>query len=161
MQTGCTVAREPSVKKKCYRRRVRIAVVTVHESWVDTKPTYRLCESDGSVCDCWLPGLEPPEPAPLDFGGFDQRLDAEGFALGIDRERALFGLLPGVTAEDVDAERHRLDSGRIINGANSRKTPDSAALDRMDDEPQIDLEALWDAVSEPAAPVVTHRRRVA
>jgi hypothetical protein len=31
----------------------------------------------------------------------------------------------------------------------------------MDDAPQLDLEALWDAVSEPAAPVMAHRRRVA
>jgi hypothetical protein len=106
--------------------------------------------------------LESPEPAPLDFGGFDQRLDAQAFALGIDYERALFGLLPGVTVADVDAERHALDSARTINGTNSRKTlDDSAALDRMDDAPQLDLEALWDAVSEPAAPVVTHRRRPA
>ena len=161
MQTGCTAARQRSVTKKCYRRDVRVAVQTVHESWIDTKPTFRLCESDGSVCDCWLPGLEPPEPEPLDFGGFDQRLDAQAFALGIDYERALFGLLPGVTVEDVDAERHQLDSMTAINRANSRKTLDSAALDRMDDAPQLDLEALWDAVSEPAAPVVTHRRRVA
>jgi hypothetical protein len=176
MQTGLTVRCEPSVTKKCYRRRVRIAVVKIHELCSDEKPTYRLCESDGSVCDCWLPGLEPPEPEPLDFGGFDQRLDAEAFALGIDYERALdaeafalgidyeralFGLLPGVTVEDVDAERHQLDSMTAINRANSRKTLDSAALDRMDAAPQIDLEALWDAVSEPAAPVVTHRRRVA
>ena len=161
MQTGLTVRCEPSVTKKCYRRRVRIAVVKIHELCSDEKPTYRLCESDGSVCDCWLPGLEPPEPEPLDFGGFDQRLDAEAFALGIDYERALFGLLPGVTVEDVDAERHQLDSMTAINRANSRKTLDSAALDQMDDAPQLDLEALWDAVSEPAAPVVTHRRRVA
>ena len=162
LQTGFTVAREPSVTKKCYRRRVRVAVQTVHESWSDEKPTYRLCEADGSVCDCWLPGLEPPEPAPLDFGGFDQRLDAQAFALGIDYERALFGLLPGVTVEDVDAERQRLDGLTAINRANRRKTQDDAAsgaLERMDDAPQLDLEALWDAVSEPAAPVVTHRRR--
>jgi hypothetical protein len=161
MQTGLTVRCEPSVTKKCYRRDVRVAVVKIHESWSDEKPTYRLCEADGAICDCWLPGLELPEPDPLDRGGFDQRLDAEAFALGIDYERALFGLLPGVTVEDVDAERHQLDSMTAINRANSRKTLDSAALDRMDAAPQIDLEALWDAVSEPAAPVVTHRRRVA
>jgi hypothetical protein len=36
-----------------------------------------------------------------------------------------------------------------------------SALERMDDAPQLDLEALWGAVSEPTAPVVEHRRRVA
>jgi hypothetical protein len=70
---------------------------------------------------------------------------------------------------DIDAERHHLDSFKRgagapieINGANSRKTLDDLAgdaLDRMGDATQLDLEALWDAVSEPAAPVVTHRRR--
>jgi hypothetical protein len=69
----------------------------------------------------------------------------------------------------IDAERHQLDSFKRgsgapieINGANSRKTLDDLAgdaLDRMGDATQLDLEALWDAVSEPAAPVVTHRRR--
>jgi hypothetical protein len=163
MQTGCTGCTRIEREEKCYGRDVRIAVVKIHELRSDEKPTYRLCEQDGSVCDCWLPGLEPPDwEGPLDFGGFDSRLDAEGFALGIDYERALFNLLPGVTVEDVDAERHQLDSARTINAANRRKTPDdSAALDRMDDAPQIDLEALWEAVNEPAAPVVTHRRRVA
>ena len=29
----------------------------------------------------------------------------------------------------------------------------------VDDAPQLDLEALWGAVSESAAPVVTHHRR--
>jgi hypothetical protein len=153
-----------SVKKKCYGRDVRIAVVTIHELWGDEKPTFRLCEeSDGSVCDCWLPGLEPPEPEPLDFGGFEQRLDAQAFALGVDYERALFNLLPGVTVEDVDRERAQLDSVARINGANRelRKADIGAALERTDDAPQLDLEALWDAASEPAAPVVTHRRCVA
>jgi hypothetical protein len=151
-----------SVKKKCYGRSVRIKVVGVHECWSE-KPTFRLCESDGSVCDCWLPGLEPPDwEGPLDRGGFEQRLDAQGFALGIDYERALFNLLPGVTVEDVDRERAQLDDVRSINGSNSRKTVDapvSAALDRMGDAPQLDFGALLEAVSEPAAPVVEHRRR--
>jgi len=144
---------------------VRIAVVTVHESWSDEKPTFRLCEQDGTVCDCWLPDIEPPDPeGALDRGGFDQRLDAQAFALGVDYERALFGLLPGVTVADVDAERAQLDGVRSINAANRRKTladVASAALDRMDDEPQLDFDALLDAVSPPAAPVVEHRRRVA
>lgn len=101
---------------------MRIAVVTVHESWVDTKPTYRLCEADGAVADCWLPGCEPPDPeGPLDRGGFDQRLDAQAFALGIDYERALFGLIAEST-EDIDTERAQLDTARTINGANARKT---------------------------------------
>jgi hypothetical protein len=134
---------------------VRIAVVTVHESWSDTKPTYRLCESDGSVCDCWLPGLEPPEPEPLDGGGFELRSDAAAFALGVDYERSLFGLI-AESVEEIDTERAQLDDVRSINGANARKTLDG---DRTDDEPQLDFNALLDAVSEPAAPVVTHRRR--
>jgi hypothetical protein len=143
---------------------VRIEVVTVHESWSDTKPTYRLCEADGTVCDCWLPGQEAPDwEGPLDRGGFDQRLDATAFALGIDFERALFGLIAETTA-DIDAERAQLDDVRSINAANRRKTLDdvaSAALDRMDDASQLDLDALWGAVSPPAAPVVEHRRHVA
>jgi hypothetical protein len=142
---------------------VRISILTVCD--LDGRPLYRLCESDGSYAINWLPGLEPDDPyGVLDCGGYDQRLDAQAFKLGIDRERALFGLLPGVTVEDIDRERHQLDTARTINAANRRKTLDdvaSAALERMDDEPQLDLEALWGAVSEPAAPVVEHRRRVA
>ena len=139
---------------------MRIAVVSVFECWSE-KPTFRLCEADGSVCDCWLPGCEPPDPeGPLDRGGFEQRLDAQAFALGVDYERALFGLI-AESVEEIDAERAQLDDVRSINAANRRKTLDGAALDRMDDAPQLDLEALWEAVSEPAAPMVTHRRRVA
>jgi hypothetical protein len=154
---------QTSLEEKCYGRGVRIAVVTVHESWSDTKPAYRLCETDGTVCDCWLPGCEPPDPeGPLDRGGFDQRLDADGFRLGIDRCRAEHGLIPGVTVADVDAERAQLDDVRSINQANRRKTLDdvaSAALDRMDDAPQLDFGAHLEAVSERAAPAVEHRRR--
>jgi hypothetical protein len=150
---------QTALEKKCYVRNVRIAVVTVHESWSDERPTYRLCEADGSVCVNWLPGLEPNDPeGPLDRGGFEQRLDAEGFRLGVDRCRAEHGLIPGVTVADVDAERAGLDDVRSINAANRHKTLDDA-LERMGDAPQLDLEALWGAVSEPAAPVVTHRRR--
>ena len=36
-----------------------------------------------------------------------------------------------------------------------------AALERMADAPQLDFGAFLEAVSEPAAPVVKHRRRVA
>jgi len=133
---------------------VRIAVVKILECWSE-KPTYRLCEADGSVCDCWLPGCEPPEPEPLDFGGFDQRLDAQAFALGIDYERALFGLI-AESVEDIDRERAQLDDVRSINGANARKTD---AAPTVGDAPQLDLDALWGAVSPPAAPVVSHRRR--
>jgi hypothetical protein len=141
---------------------VRIEVVTVHESWSDEKPTYRLCETDGSVCVNWRPGLEPNDPeGPLDRGGFEQRLDATAFALGVDHERSLFGLI-AESVEEIDRERAQLDDVRTINAANRRKTLDdlaSAALDRMDDAPQLDFGAHLEAVSEPAAPVVEHRRR--
>ena len=41
------------------------------------------------MCDCWLPGIENPDPeGPLDRGGFAERPDATAFKLGIDRERA-------------------------------------------------------------------------
>jgi hypothetical protein len=149
-------------EEKCYGRSVRIKVVGVHECWSE-KPTFRLCEQNGGVCDCWLPGLEPPDwEGPLDRGGFEQRLDAQAFALGVDYERALFGLLD-VTIEDVDRERAQLDDVRTINGANRklRQAVIAAPLEQTDDAPQLDLEALLEAVSEPAAPVVTHRRRVA
>jgi hypothetical protein len=143
---------------------VRIEVVTIHESWSDTKPTFRLCEADGTVCVNWLPGLEPNDPeGPLDRGGFESRSDAEGFRLGIDRERSLFGLI-AESVEEIDRERAQLDDVRAINAANRRKTLDdvaSAALDRMDDAPQLDFGALLEAVSEPPAPVVEHRRCVA
>ncbi len=139
---------------------MRISVVTIHESWSDEKPTFRLCEPDGSICDCWLPTLELPEPVPLDNGGFDSRLDAEAFRLGIDRERALFGLI-AESVEDIDRERAQLDDVRAINQANRRKERDAlaaAAVERMDDASQLGLNGLLEAVSEPAAPVVEHRR---
>jgi hypothetical protein len=140
---------------------VRIAVVTVHESWSDEKPTYRLCEADGTVCVNWLPGLEPNDPeGPLDRGGFESRSDAEGFRLGVDYERSLFGLI-AESVEEIDRERAQLDDVRSINAANRelRKSDIAAALDRMDDAPQLDFNALLEAVSVPAAPVVEHRRR--
>ena len=88
---------------------MRVQVVPVGESWSDEPPTYRLCESGGKVCDCWLPGIENPDPeGPLDFGGFTERPDATAFKLGIDRERALFGLIPE-SVEEIDRERAELD----------------------------------------------------
>jgi len=51
---------------------------------------------------------------------------------------------------------------RSINAANRRKTLDdvaSAALDRMGDAPQLDSEALLEAVDAPTATVVTYRRQ--
>jgi hypothetical protein len=83
------------------------------------------------------------------------------FKLGVDRERAYHGLI-AESVEDIDREREQLDDVRAINRANRRKGLDAVAaraLERMDDEPQLDLEALLEAVSEPAAPVVEHRRR--
>jgi len=63
---------------------MRVTVATVRELWGDEKPTYRLCESSDAVCDCWLPGNENPDPeGPLDRGGFESRVDAEAFALGV------------------------------------------------------------------------------
>lgn len=108
------------------------------------------------MCDCWLPGLEPPDwEGPLDRGGFEQRLDAQAFALGVDYERALFGLI-AESVEDIDCERAQLDGVKATSRLDDLA---SDALDRMDDAPQLDLEALLGAVSEPAAPVVMHRRR--
>jgi len=141
---------------------VRIQIERIEEGdpLGDTFTTYRLCEPDGSVCDCWLPGLERPDwEGPLDRGGFESRCDAHAFALGVDRERALFGLLD-VTVEDIDAERAQLDDVRTINGANRelRAAEIAAALEQMDDAPQLDFKALLEAVDAPAAPVVEHRR---
>ena len=94
---------------------MRIQVVRFGDSWDDEPPTFRLCEHDGTVCDCWLPGLELPE-GPLDCGGFDRRDDAQAFKLGIDRERALFGLL-AETVADIDQERGELDRYHAKAGA--------------------------------------------
>ena len=81
---------------------MRIRVESIRELYSDEKQTYRLVEADGTVCNCWLPGIEPPDPeGALDRGGFDQRLDAKAFALGVDYERALFGLI----AESVGVEK--------------------------------------------------------
>ena len=75
----------------------------------DEAPTYRLCEDDDTVCDCWLPGAENPDPeGPLDQGGFESFDDAKAFKLGIDRERALFRLIPE-SVEAIDRERESLD----------------------------------------------------
>jgi hypothetical protein len=130
--------------------RIRVERIEEGEPWGESFVTYRLCEQDGTVCCNWLPGIEL-DGEPLDCGGFESKSDAQGFALGIDRERALFGLLPGLTVEDIDHERAKLD--------HSTKKLD--ALDRMDDGVQLDLGKLLEAVSEQAAPVVEHRRRVA
>ena len=93
---------QTSFEEKCYGRRVRIRVESIRELYSDEKQTYRLVEADGTVCNCWLPGIEPPDPeGALDRGGFDQRLDAKAFALGVDYERALFGLI----AESVGVEK--------------------------------------------------------
>ena len=128
--------------------RIRVERIEEGDPWGEIFVTYRLVERDGSVCVCWLPGLEPDEE-PLDFGGFEQRTDAEAFKLGIDRERALFGLIPE-SVEDIDLERAELDMSSNINRENRRKT------EPMDDEPQLDFGAVLEAVSEP---VVEHRRR--
>ena len=130
---------------------MRARVDRVEECWGD-EPSYRVVELDGTPCDCWLPGIENPDPeGPLDRGGFERQADAQAFALGVCWERAAHGLLPGVSVEDVDTERARLDS-----------TKRPRAVSEPHEEPaQLDLEGLWDAVSPPAAPVVTHRRRVA
>jgi hypothetical protein len=88
---------------------MRVQVVPIEECWGDEPPTYRLCESGGKACDCWLPGIENPDPeGPLDRGGFTERPDATAFALGVDRERALFGLLTE-TVDGIDREHAKLD----------------------------------------------------
>jgi hypothetical protein len=72
---------------------------------------WRVVEADGSLCRCWLPG-EDREPLGLDKGGFDHEMDAVAFALGVNWERCYRGLLPGLTTEDIDEVRRKLDSGR-------------------------------------------------
>ena len=75
----------------------------------DEAVTYRICEANGKLCDCWLPGVELPDPdGPLDRGGFELESDAKSFALGVDRERAYHGLL-SVTVEAIDRDRAALD----------------------------------------------------
>lgn len=71
---------------------------------------WRVVEPNGRPCICWLPGLELADPeGALDRGGFELRNDAQGYALGVNWERAFFGLLDGVTTEDIDQERAELD----------------------------------------------------
>ena len=74
--------------------------------------TWRVVEEDGSAVYRWVP-WEPAELEPLDRGGFEARDDAHGFALGVCYERALHGLIPGMTVEDVDVLRRRLDPERV------------------------------------------------
>ena len=52
--------------------------------------SWRIVEEDGRLCHCWLPDIEDDDWLPLDRGGFDEKLDARGFALGVDLERARF-----------------------------------------------------------------------
>lgn len=117
--------------------------------------------------DCWLPGRELPEPQPLDHGGFDLQGDALGFSLGVDRERALFGLIPE-SVDDIDRERAALDTRREPTGPRRKRVEDpwEALLPKMGNDAQLDMDALWEAVATPEPrterqPVVTHRRRVA
>ena len=90
---------------------------------------YRVVEGDtGQPVDCWLPGIENPDCyGALDRGGFDQRQDARGFALGVDRERALHGLLPGLTVADIDAERRKLDGAHWQKRRRPIRPPDVQA----------------------------------
>lgn len=82
---------------------------TIDEDWIEMT-VYRVVEENGERCDCWLPGLEVPDPdGDLDRLGFDSRSDAAAFALGVDWIRAEAGLLPGVTTADIDRERAELD----------------------------------------------------
>ncbi len=123
---------------------MRIQVVRIEELW-DEQPTYRLCEDSGALCDCWLPGLENPE-GPLDCGGFDRRDDAQAFKLGIDRERALFGLIPE-SVEAIDREREALDRTWTARG-----------------RPPADIEPSPESTVEQMVPFYAHieyRRRVA
>ena len=137
---------------------MRARVDRVEECWGD-EPTYRVVELDGTPCDCWLPGCEEPESMPLDRGGFESQADAQAFALGVCWERAAHGLLPGVSVEDVDTERARLDPTRAPRAVSE---PDDPRVKLLDDEPvQLDLEAPWDAVEKPAPVVTVRRRRVA
>jgi hypothetical protein len=81
--------------------------IQLRRQLVDSKTLWRLTESDGELVDRWLPD-EGPGPS-VDAGGFEERLDALGFALSIDRERARAGLLGDLTVGDIDAERSALD----------------------------------------------------
>jgi len=97
--------------------------VTRAELWPQTVLTplglrilWRVVEEGTSrPVDCWLPGLENPDPeGDLDRGGFDSKVDAEAFRLGVDWIRAEAGMLPGMTTADIDAERTRLDGNRPL-----------------------------------------------
>lgn len=79
-------------------------------------PAWRVVEADGSLCVNWLsPDFECDDDLPLDKGGFDDRKDAELFALGVTWERAFHGLLEGVTTTDIDRQRDRYDRGARVS----------------------------------------------
>ena len=50
--------------------------------------------------------MEPP----VDAGGFENFFEAFFHKLGIDYIRAEAGELPGVTVDDIEAERHRAEA---------------------------------------------------
>lgn len=141
--------------------RTRVEVVIE----LDGERTYRVCEQDGEPVDCWLPGRELPQRQPLDFGGFDLENDAIGFSLGIDRERALFGMIRQ-SVDDIDQERIALDSRRET--PRSRKKPVADPWKALSPDTtngaQLDMDALLEAAAAPVQPtrgepVATHSRR--
>jgi len=109
----------------------RVHVERVLEGW-DEAVSYRICEADRTLCDNWLPHVEPPDPeGQLDRGGFDRALDAESFALGVDRERAYHGLL-SVTVEAIDRERSALDSTKKSRTLDDFAAGAVAKLEQLD-----------------------------
>lgn len=77
---------------------------------LDSETRWRLCEADGELLDRWLPWEEPV--GALDRGGFLKLADAQGFALGVDWERARAGVLGDMNTDDIDRERALLDNDK-------------------------------------------------
>ena len=110
-------------------RVVRVRVEAVREVSEAESLTYRLVEQDGRLVECWLPGIENLDPeGPLDRGGFDLQSDAVAFALGVDRERALHGLI-AKSVEQIDAERAELDHPSQVAAYRKHMRLDGAQLD--------------------------------
>jgi hypothetical protein len=121
--------------------------------WEDdgVKVVFRLREQSGEHVDRWLPDENPDPEGPLDRGGFDTWADAQGFALGVDRERALHGLLTE-TVEEIDFERGQLD--RYGASPRNLESFDAAQLRKLDTARQLDFNRLLFNGS----PKIEHRR---
>jgi hypothetical protein len=78
---------------------------------------WQVVEPDGAPCVSWLPGLENDDDQPLDRGGFASEVEAVGFCLAINWERAYRGTLPGMTTQEIDRVRRLLDRARPTRAA--------------------------------------------